>query len=119
MGVIPYSPLAAGFLTGKYRRGEQAPKSARATSVANRYGDSERAWQTLDAVVDVGTARGRTPAQVALAWLLAQPTITAPIIGSNNVNQLEELLGAVGFQLSRQEMKRLDTASGGSFEWND
>jgi aryl-alcohol dehydrogenase-like predicted oxidoreductase len=86
--------------------------------VANRYGDSERAWKTLDAVIDVATARGRTPAQIALAWLLGQPTITGPIIGSNNVDQLEELLGAVGFQLSRQEMKRLDAVSGGSFEWN-
>ena len=119
IGVIPYSPLAAGFLTGKYRRGENPPRSARATGIANRYGNDERAWQTLDAVVDVAATNGRTPAQVALAWLLAQSTITAPIVGANSVEQLQGLLGSVGLQLTRQEMKRLDGASGDSFEWND
>jgi len=119
VGVIPYSPLAGGFLTGKYRRGEKPPQSARAASVTDRYGNDDRAWQTLDAAIDIAAAHGRTPAQVALAWLIAQPTIVAPIVGTNSVAQLQDLLGAVGFQLSRQEMKRLDTASGGSFEWND
>jgi aryl-alcohol dehydrogenase-like predicted oxidoreductase len=119
IGVIPYSPLGAGFLTGKYRRGESLPRSARANSVSNRYGDDERAWQALDTVIDIAAKRATTPAQVALAWLLAQPTITAPIIGANSVDQLRELVGAVDVQLTRPELKRLDAASGGAFEWND
>ena len=88
-------------------------------SVTNRYGDSEQAWQTLDAVIGVAAARGATPAQVALAWLLGQPTVTSPIVGANSAAQLEELLGAVELKLTKQEMARLDAASGGSFEWND
>jgi aryl-alcohol dehydrogenase-like predicted oxidoreductase len=119
IGVIPYSPLAAGFLTGKYRKGEQFPRSARATSVANRYGEDERAWQTLETVIGIASSRGATPAQVALAWLLAQPTITAPIVGANNVAQLQELLGCVGLRLTRPEIAQLTASSGGSFAWND
>lgn len=119
IGVVPYSPLAAGFLTGKYRRGAKPPRSARAASVENRYGDDERAWQTLGAVIDVAGGRRATPAQVSLAWLLAQPTITSPIVGANSIEQLQDLLGAVDLTLTRQELKRLDVASGGSFEWND
>jgi aryl-alcohol dehydrogenase-like predicted oxidoreductase len=87
--------------------------------VQNRYGDNERAWQTLDAVVAVASSRGVTPAQVALAWLRAQATVVAPIIGANSVDQLRELLGSVDLVLTRQELKRLDGASGGAFEWND
>jgi aryl-alcohol dehydrogenase-like predicted oxidoreductase len=119
LGVIPYSPLGAGFLTGKYRRGEGLPRSARATSVSNRYFDDERAWQTLDTVSTIASSRGATPAQVALAWLLAQPSITAPIVGANSVAQLSELLGSVEIELTRSELKRLEGASGGSFQWND
>lgn len=119
VAVIPYSPLGGGFLTGKYRRGEKPPRSARAPGVANRYGSDERAWQALDIVVDIAAARDMTPADVSLAWLLAQPTVVSPIVGANSVAQLQDLLGAVDVQLTRQEMKRLDGASGGSFEWND
>jgi len=119
IGVIPYSPLGSGFLTGKYRRGENPPRSARAQSVNSRYGDDDRAWKTLDFVTEIALARARTPAQVSLAWLLAQPTVAAPIVGANSVAQLEDQLGAVGFELTKQELRRLDVTSGGPFEWND
>lgn len=119
IGVIPYSPLAGGFLTGKYRRGEPLPTSDRAAGVRQRYFEDERAWRALDVAAEVAEARGKSVLQVALAWLLSQPVITAPIIGANSVEQLQASLGAVGFRLSPEEMQRLDEASGGSFNWND
>jgi aryl-alcohol dehydrogenase-like predicted oxidoreductase len=119
IGVVPYSPLAAGFLTGKYRRGEALPQSGRAQSVQSRYFNDERAWNALEVAQEIAEAHGRPVLQVALAWLLSQPVITAPIIGANNVRQLQESLGVVGFRLSPEEMQRLDEASGGPFEWND
>jgi aryl-alcohol dehydrogenase-like predicted oxidoreductase len=119
IGVLPYSPLGGGFLTGKYRRGETPPRTLRAASVGKRYGNDERAWRALDAVLETAAHRGVVPAQVALAWLLAQPAVTSPIVGANSVDQLHELLGAVDLKLATTEVQRLDGASGGSFEWNE
>ena len=109
LAVIPYSPLAGGFLTGKYRRGRLFPKSQRAQR-AKRYLTDRgvRALETLDAVA---TAYGTTPAAVALAWLLAQPAVTAPIVGANSPEQLAELLPAAELQLAADELKVLDEAS--------
>ncbi len=119
IGVIPYSPLAGGFLTGKYRRDGPLPVSARAQGIESRYYRDPRAWDTLESVQDVARAHGATPAQVALAWLLAQPTVAAPIIGANTVDQLQDSLGALALRLSSEELQRLDAASGGPFYWND
>ncbi len=119
LGVIPYSPLAGGFLTGKYRRGEPLPASVRADSIRRRYFESETAWNALEALRRIADERGKTPAQVALAWLLSRPPITAPIVGANTVAQLEELLGAAGLRLTPEEVGLLDAASGGTFAWND
>lgn len=119
LGVIPYSPLAGGFLTGKYRRDAPPPPSVRAESIRRRYFESETAWNALEAVQQIAQERGKTPAQIALAWLLTQPVITAPIIGANSVEQLRELLGAAGLRLTPEEMARLNAASGGEFHWND
>lgn len=119
IGVIPYSPLAQGFLTGKYERGEPSPPSARAEDVRRRYYDDDQAWRALDEAQRIGEANDRTATQVALAWLLSQPVITAPIVGANTVEQLEDILGAIGFRLSPDEMARLNEASGGPFAWND
>lgn len=84
IGVIPYSPLAGGFLTGKYRRDQPLPESVRAQEITNRR-YSEQNWAILDKVLEVARQRGAHPAQVALAWLLAKPYVTAPIIGANSV----------------------------------
>lgn len=119
IGVIPYSPLAAGFLTGKYRRGEPLPTSDRAAGIRARYFSADRAWRALDVAREIAEAHGKSVLQVALAWLLSQPVITSPIIGANSVEQLRDSLGAVGFRLSPEEMQRLDEASGGPFNWND
>jgi aryl-alcohol dehydrogenase-like predicted oxidoreductase len=119
MGVIPYSPLARGFLTGKYQRRGPTVASERADEIRGEFFDDERAWDTLTAVQAIARTHGKTPAQVALAWLLTQPVITAPIIGANTVEQLQDSLGASEFRLSLQEMEELDAVSGGPVEWND
>jgi aryl-alcohol dehydrogenase-like predicted oxidoreductase len=105
IGVIPYSPLAGGFLTGKYQRGGQT-ESVRASSVADRY-DNDKSWATLDAVRAVAAESDSTPVAVSLAWLLAQPAITAPIIGANSIEQLQASLAALALTLSEEQVKRL------------
>jgi aryl-alcohol dehydrogenase-like predicted oxidoreductase len=106
LGVLPYSPLASGFLTGKYRR-ESVPQSARAGRIQERY-LNDRGFALLEALDGVAAARGLTPAQTALAWLLTQPVVTAPIVGANTPEQLTESLGAAGVRLSPEEMAALD-----------
>jgi aryl-alcohol dehydrogenase-like predicted oxidoreductase len=112
IGVIPYSPLAGGFLTGKYRRDAEMPGSARASGVQKRY-FNQRGWAIVDALDHVGQARGATAAQVALAWLLQRPAITAPIIGANRPEQLHDALGGLDVNLTNEEIQQLDGAS----EW--
>jgi len=109
IGVIPYSPLAAGFLTGKYRRGQPIPNSVRAEGLKRYF--NEKGWKVIDALDEVGKEQGLTVAQTALAWLLTQPVITSPIIGANSVDQLKDSLGVVGKRLTPQQMQRLDEAS--------
>jgi aryl-alcohol dehydrogenase-like predicted oxidoreductase len=109
IGVIPYSPLAGGFLTGKYDR-DKLPKSDRAESVKGRY-TNEEGWRTLDAVRSVASETSSSPTAVSLAWLLAQPVITAPIIGANSVEQLQSSLEALSLKLSEDQLARLSEAS--------
>jgi aryl-alcohol dehydrogenase-like predicted oxidoreductase len=110
IGVINYSPLAAGFLTGKYRRDGALPASARADSVQKRYFNA-RNFDLLDKMEQIGRAHGKGVLQVALAWLLSNPLVTAPIIGANSVEQLLGSLDAVGFRLSEKEMETLNELS--------
>jgi aryl-alcohol dehydrogenase-like predicted oxidoreductase len=110
IGVIPYSPLAGGFLTGKYRRDAPVPDSARASAVQRRY-LNDKGFTILEALEKLGKARGTSIAQMALAWQLSQPVITSPIIGANSIEQLDDSLGAVGVRLSEEEMKALDAVS--------
>lgn len=110
LGVIPYSPLANGFLTGKYRRDAPLPVSARTERVQQRY-CHERGWHILDALTAVADTYAVPPAQVALAWLLAQPAVTAPIIGANTVEQLDPLLGATTLTLDQEALTTLADVS--------
>ena len=110
VGVIPYSPLAAGFLTGKYRRDQEIPNSARAENVRSRY-MHEQGFALLDCLDEIAGQIGATTAQIALAWLLARPSITSPIIGANTPDQWRELAGAVDIQLSAEDIAALDEAS--------
>jgi len=111
VAVLPYSPLANGFLTGKYRRGQmQGIEGARVGSVRQRY-DREEAWRALAAVEQIAQECGSTPSAVALAWLLAQPGVTAPILGARSVPQLEACLEAFKVALTAEQLARLDAAS--------
>ncbi|HJT56847.1 MAG TPA: aldo/keto reductase [Ktedonobacteraceae bacterium] len=109
IGVIPYSPLAKGFLTGKYRRGETTA-SMYAETVAKRY-DRDSMWHTLEVVREIAQEVNSAPSAVSLAWMLAQPVITAPIVGANSVEQLEHNLAAVTVKLTEEQLLRLDTVS--------
>jgi aryl-alcohol dehydrogenase-like predicted oxidoreductase len=117
LGVIPWSPLGGGFLTGKYQRDKPMPEGARITSAQPHWPEAmerqgtERSWRTLEVVQQIAKQRGKSPSQVALAWLLAQPGITAPILGARTMEQLEDNLGCVGWQLTEEELKQLDQAS--------
>ncbi len=109
VGVIPYSPLGRGFLTGKYRRGQPLPDSKRAAGVQKLL--TEKNFALLEVLEAIGHEHGRPPGQIALGWLLTQPNLTAPIIGANTPAQLTESLGAAGLRLSPAEMQRLEAAS--------
>jgi aryl-alcohol dehydrogenase-like predicted oxidoreductase len=108
IGVIPYSPLAGGFLTGKYRR-NLVPSSARAAG-AKRY-FTEKNWNLLDLIEKFAKGRGMSVPQVSLAWLLADPIITSPIIGTNSPEQLKDNLGAIDVHLTTEEKSALDQAT--------
>ncbi len=110
LGVIPYSPLQGGFLTGKYRRGADMPSGARGTGNdrMTRFLNEDRNVALLDAMEAMARTRGKTMSQIAIAWLLADPVVTSPIIGANTSAQLSELLGAVSFRLGADEKKILD-----------
>ncbi len=110
MAVIPYSPLAAGFLTGKYRKDSPLPSSARAKSIQDRY-FNERAFSILNKVIEVAGKLGASPAQISLAWLLNKSYITSPIIGANTVEQLMENLKAVEIKIPPELMVELDDVS--------
>ena len=110
LAVIPYSPLAGGFLTGKYHKDAELPESVRADSAKRRY-FNETGWATLDAVETIANQRGKSTSQVALAWQLSNPIITSPIIGPRTLDQLEDNLGAAGLKLDEKEMKKLNDTS--------
>jgi aryl-alcohol dehydrogenase-like predicted oxidoreductase len=110
LGVIPYSPLAGGFLSPKYHRDQAEPESGRLGGVKRRY-FNDKGWAVHEAAEKVAKSQGKSISQVALAWLLSDPLITSPIIGPRNLEQLEDNLGVVGFRLTPDEQKSLDEAS--------
>src|SRR5712692_5862859 len=116
MGVVPYNPLGAGLLTGKYTRGEEPPAESRFAQgdygrmYQGRYWN-DRMFDVADAVAELARDEGCTPAQLAVAWLLAQPDVTAPIIGASRPDQLVETAKAVGLSLSEATLQRLDQVS--------
>ncbi|HQV69532.1 MAG TPA: aldo/keto reductase [Thermoflexales bacterium] len=113
LGVIPYSPLAGGFLSGKYRRGEGVPANTRGerNERIQSYMDSDAGMRVLDALEHIGAAHGKSIPQTALAWLMGNPVVTAPIVGANTAEQLKDALGAVDYHLSADEMQTLNEAS--------
>jgi aryl-alcohol dehydrogenase-like predicted oxidoreductase len=113
LGILPWSPLAAGLLTGKYRRGQAAPEGTRLAQWKARYQgfDTERNWAIVEALEAVASELSKPPSQVALAWLLAKPVVSSVIFGARTVAQLEENLGAGDLELPAEAVARLDAAS--------
>lgn len=119
LGIIPWSPLRGGWLSGKYRRGMANPPGDSRVGEATREGWSERwdvygnerTWQVLDVLFAVAAETGKSPAQVALNWVKDQPLVTAPIIGARTLAQFTDNLGAVGWTLTADQRERLDKAS--------
>jgi aryl-alcohol dehydrogenase-like predicted oxidoreductase len=109
IGVICYYSLASGFLTGKYRSEQDFGKSARGQGIARYL--NERGHRILQALDEVAAEEQATSAQVALAWLIARPGLTAPIASATTITQLHELGGATRLNLSSSSMERLERAS--------
>lgn len=111
VGVLPWSPLSGGFLSGKYRRDNPMPDGARRNAFNFPPVDVERGFDAVDALDSVAKERDASVAQVALAWLLAQPAVTSVIIGANKLSQLEDNLKSAGVQLSAEEVERLSATT--------
>jgi aryl-alcohol dehydrogenase-like predicted oxidoreductase len=109
IGVLPYSPLAGGFLTGKYRRNQVLPESVRAEN--NKQRMNEQNFDIVEKLTELAQRHNSTATRVALAWLLAQPFVTAPIIGANSVEQLADSMGAQDLELTEQEVNEISTAA--------
>jgi aryl-alcohol dehydrogenase-like predicted oxidoreductase len=118
LGVMPWGPLGAGFLSGKYRRGERPPAGSRIEGVDETYEEAlqrrgtERNFAVVDAAAEIAEARGATTPQVAIAWLLGTPGVTAPVIGPRTLEHLEDLLAADGLELTEDERARLEAPAG-------
>jgi aryl-alcohol dehydrogenase-like predicted oxidoreductase len=113
LGILPWSPLAGGFLSGKYSPGGGGPEGARLHKWQDRRHrwDNERGWRVMDAVKAVAAEVGATPAQVSLAWLLGKPQVSSVIFGARTVEQVDDNLKAADLVLSDEAMQRLDEAS--------
>ncbi len=126
LGVLPYSPLGGGFLSGKYGRDQAAPKGARVTEWTERYGKAvplwprfatDRNWRIIDAVKSVASEMGASPAQVSLAWVLQRPQVASAIIGVRSLAQLEDNLKGADLTLPDAATQRLDAASASDLDY--
>ncbi|HLM75160.1 MAG TPA: aldo/keto reductase [Polyangiaceae bacterium] len=113
LGTLVWGPLASGFLSGKYQRGQSPPEGSRLSSWQDTYKkyDNERSWGLLDVVGNIAKRRETTHAAVALAWLLSRPEVSTIIIGARTVGQLEDNLKATELKLAQEDIKELDDAS--------
>jgi aryl-alcohol dehydrogenase-like predicted oxidoreductase len=119
LGVIPWSPLRGGWLSGKYQRGMAAPPEGTRVKTAEEQGWSEswtryntdQTWNVIDTLNAIAAETGKTSAQVALNWVLNRPGVTAPIIGARTMAQFEDNLGAIGWELGAEQLEQLNTVS--------
>ena len=110
-GLLVWSPLAGGLLSGKYSRENQKPEESRRSAFDFPIVDKERTWRILDVLRPIAQAHNTSVATVVLAWTLAKPFVTSVIIGAKRVDQLEQNLAACDVQLTEDEIKRLDDVS--------
>jgi aryl-alcohol dehydrogenase-like predicted oxidoreductase len=111
VGLMVWSPLAGGLLSGKYDKDSAGPQGARRTSFDFPPVNKDRAWPVIDVMREVGKAHGVSVARVALAYVLAKPFVTTVIIGARNTDQLEDNLAAADLTLTADELKALDEVS--------
>lgn len=112
LGIMVWSPLAGGLLSGKYRRGQQAGEGRHLTEWSEPpVRDEDKLYDTIEIVVDIASAHGASPAQVSLAYLLAKPGVTSVVVGARKDEQLADNLGAVDVRLSAEDIDRLDRVS--------
>lgn len=110
-GLLVWSPLAGGLLSGKYDRDHQSPEGARRSGFDFPVVDKDRAWTVIDTLRPIADAHGCSPARVALAWILARQAVTSVIVGAKRLDQLEDNLAAADLVLSADELTRLDAVS--------
>jgi aryl-alcohol dehydrogenase-like predicted oxidoreductase len=119
LGIIPWSPLRGGWLSGRFHRGMSAPPEGTRVEQAEREGwseswklyNNEATWTVIDALFAVSQESGKTPAQVALNWLLQRPGVSAPIIGARSMQQFEDNMGSIGWALNADQMDCMNKAS--------
>jgi aryl-alcohol dehydrogenase-like predicted oxidoreductase len=113
VGILSWSPLAGGLLSGKYRRDQEAPEGSRHLGDWDEppVRDEEQLWDIVDALVAIGEAHGVSAAQVALAWLMGRPGVTSLVVGARTEEQLADNLAAADLELSAEERERLDAVS--------
>ena len=113
LGVLVWSPLAAGLLTGKHRRGQPTPEGSRqfAGWTEPPIRNEEKLWSIVDVLVEIGEAHGVSAAQVALAWLLTRPSVSSLVVGGRNEAQFMDNFGAVSLRLTAEDMDRLNAVS--------
>ncbi|UCB47271.1 MAG: aldo/keto reductase [Spirochaetota bacterium] len=116
IGVLAWSPLSGGWLTGKYRKNKPTPQNSR-VGRKDRWDDqpeqreSDLTWNVIETLLQIGEQIGKTPSQIALNWILCKSGITAPIIGARTKGQLKENLGCTGWRLIAEDIEKLDNAS--------
>jgi aryl-alcohol dehydrogenase-like predicted oxidoreductase len=113
LGVLVWSPIAGGLLSGKHRRNQAAPEGSRqfAGWTEPPIRDENRLWNIVDALVEIGTERGVSAAQIALAWLLGRPAISSLVIGGRNEVQFKDNIAAADLKLTAEERAKLDAVS--------
>src|ERR1700689_943951 len=110
-GLLVWSPLAGGLLSGKFSRENQKPEGSRRSEFDFPIVDKERTWKILEAIAPIAKAHNCSPARISLAWLLAKPVVTSVIIGAKRLDQLQDNLAAVKLTLTQDELRRLDEVS--------
>jgi aryl-alcohol dehydrogenase-like predicted oxidoreductase len=110
-GLLVWSPLAGGLLSGKFSRENQKPEGSRRSEFDVPIVDKERAWKILDAIAPIAKAHNCSPARISLAWLLTKPVVTSVIIGAKRMDQLKDNLAALDVKLTADQLKSLDDVS--------
>ncbi len=111
MGLLVWSPLAGGLLSGKFSRDNQSPEGSRRSEFDFPIVNKDRAWDVIDVLRPIADAHGCSPARIALAWLLSKPVVTSVIVGAKRLSQLEDNIAAIDIALSEEEIRKLDAVS--------